>query len=1004
VLFEFDDFVLDESAYELRRGGAELKVDPKVIDVLAYMLRRPGQLVTKRELVAHVWEGRTLSETVLTGAVSKLRKALGSEAGDKLIVNVYGRGYRFAGAVKSRGSLRPPSASTNEVVPEPAGGVLFVGRRAPLARIERALNEVRQGRGRILAVAGEPGIGKTELAEVSVRRASALGVPSAWGHCRAGDGSPPFWPIIQALRSALGAASTAKARDAVGSALSTLTPESTQHGALGAEAVSYRVFDIVANAIRALTEDEALVLVLDDLQWADAASLRFLSYLAPELGRIGLLVLLTLRNTETPPTDPRLAAILGHRNCEYFELERLTESEVAEYTALRLGASEPELNRAVFGRSEGNPFFMVELLRPFEKSGPPRADQLALSGPALDIVRQRIRRLSAEATSVLRVAAVIGRDFDVGSLGGATERAPAVLLDILESASAESTIVASSDRPGSYSFGHDLIRAVLLDDLSVIERARLHLAVASGLEHLHADSGREPPPELVHHLLSAVPLGNIDKAVGYALRSALAATYVHAHADAAALLRRALSAIEITGVARPRQRCELLLQLAHCERMSADSRFVEHLSEAVALGREHGFGDLLAEAGRGMSSAPGFIAMAGARDVLESADRALPEASADLRADVLSHLAWTAPYCFDERQAALLVGRAEALALQASSSASLAAALSAKLYFSSGPGSEAAAREISDRIDGLLADRPPLIRAYWSAQAEFSKIVLSLRRADAEGAEGSLAAFGAAARELKHAELEWHHDRAAVVLGMNRGRFAEAHAALQTLEDRAKELELFASRSICSADRAVLLRDTGGIERLAPFQSMLTPEEADCPCRLARKVRFLSELGATHQVLAAFERLSSESLGRLPRDRDYLATLANLAVAAVLTESSGHAEALYGLLLPYASLYAVDIRLHSDGSVAHYLGLLARSLGKKHEAVAHLEDAFERNSRADLPARAAHSAYELALALRETSPDQEKRVRELFDRALSISGRIGMDPLARSVRRALGAA
>jgi DNA-binding winged helix-turn-helix (wHTH) protein len=77
VLFEFDDFVLDESAYELRRGGAELKVDPKVIDVLAYMLRRPGQLVTKRELVAHVWEGRTLSETVLTGAVSKLRKALG---------------------------------------------------------------------------------------------------------------------------------------------------------------------------------------------------------------------------------------------------------------------------------------------------------------------------------------------------------------------------------------------------------------------------------------------------------------------------------------------------------------------------------------------------------------------------------------------------------------------------------------------------------------------------------------------------------------------------------------------------------------------------------------------------------------------------------------------------------------------------------------------------------------------------------------------------------------
>jgi tetratricopeptide (TPR) repeat protein len=505
-------------------------------------------------------------------------------------------------------------------------------------------------------------------------------------------------------------------------------------------------------------------------------------------------------------------------------------------------------------------------------------------------------------------------------------------------------------------------------------------------------------------LLSAVPLGDIDKAVGYALRSALAATYVHAHADAAALLRRALSAIEISGVLRPRQRCEVLLHLAHCERISADNRFLEHLAEAVAIGREHGFGDLLAEAGRRMSSAPGFIAMAGARDVLEAADRALPEASAGLRAEVLAHLAWTAPYCFDERQAQSLVGRAEALARQASSSAALAVALSAKLYFSSGPGSEAAAREISDRIDALLVDRPPLIRAYWSAQAEFSKVVMSLGRADAERAASSLAAFGAAARELKHAELEWHHDRAAVVLGMNRGRFAEALVALQALEDRARELELFGARSICSADWAVLLRDTGGIERLAPFQTMLVPEETDCPCRLARKVRFLSELGSMHRVRTAFERLPSESLGRLPRDRDYLATLANLAVAAVLTESSDHAEALYRLLLPYASLYAVDIRLHSDGSVAHYLGLLARSLGKKREAVAHLEDAFERNGRADLPARAAHSAYELALALRDVSPEKEERARELLGRALSTSTTLGMDPLAKSVRQAMGTA
>lgn len=151
-MFEFGDFVLDESSYELRQRGASIRVDKKVFALLAYMVRRPGKLVTRDELIEHVWDGRTLSETVLSGAISRVRKVLGND--EKLVVNVHGVGYRFTGSVK-----RPSTPATTQDAP-------FVGREAALESVRSALDEARAERGSIVVVVGEPGIGKTQLAEV----------------------------------------------------------------------------------------------------------------------------------------------------------------------------------------------------------------------------------------------------------------------------------------------------------------------------------------------------------------------------------------------------------------------------------------------------------------------------------------------------------------------------------------------------------------------------------------------------------------------------------------------------------------------------------------------------------------------------------------------------------------------------------------------------------------------------------------------------------------------
>jgi DNA-binding winged helix-turn-helix (wHTH) protein len=992
VLFEFDDFVLDEAAYELRRGAEVLKVDHKAFGMLAYLLRRPGQLVTKEELVNCVWEGRALSDTVLSGTVSRLRKALNDGKGDDLVVSVYGRGYRFLGTVRERASR-----ATRQTPDVPV-----VGRNAALARVHRCLEQARSGRGRIVAIAGEPGIGKTQLAELAAEKASELGILSAWGYCREGETTPPFWPFVQLLRGSVRpSGASGAARTALDSALAALTPERSPAG-WGADPSGYRLLDGVARALQKMTDEGPLLLVLDDLQWADAASLRLLAYLAPEIARMPLVILATVRNTDGLASDARLAQVLGHRQCEHIELERLTAIDVAEYTELWLGTAASEVSRAVFATSAGNPFFMVELLRPFRNAPPPSVDELVLTGPALDIVRQRLRTLGPQAARLLSAAAVVGSDFDLGVLGYVAELDPRSLVDTLETPRKTSTILATTGRPGHFVFGHDLFRSVLLEDLPTSERARLHQRAAEVLERRHPVGDGIPRAELVHHLLSALPLGDVQKAVEYAKRSALAASHVCAHADAAALLRRALSALESASEDHPRLRADLLLGLSLCERAYADDRFPGHLAEAVALGFQHGLGEVLAEAGWHMSIAPGFTTVKGAREVLEAADRALPPDNLLPRAQVLAHLSWTAPYCFDTERVAPLVARAEALARASRDPEAMAVALSAKIYFANGPDSRDVVAATSRQIDLLYADSTPLVRSHWSAQTQFSRIVVSLQQGHAEAVEEAIEAFGAAARELKHPELEWHHRRAGVVHRMNRGDFDGLPTALKELHEEAENLRLFSLRSVRAIDWIVLRRETDSMSNLPPMESALAVQEVDCPYRRARKIRSLAEVGVIETARSALHELAPSTLARLPHDRDYLATLVHLSVGSILTRSPAHAEALYALLSPYPHWYAADLSLHCDGSVSHFLGTLARSLGRTREATRHFEEALECNERAGYAPQAAHSAYELARALSDpTSPQGGKRVKSLLTRVIDMTHRIGMAPLAHDAQQQL---
>ena len=373
MIFSFGEFELDPDRPELRRAGQPVKVDAVVLRVLVVLVRDAGRLVSKQALLSRVWQGRSVSDNVLTVAMARLRRTLGRElGGHALIVNVHGQGYRFEPKVAVQDGELPPSVLPAALTPGIASTSLLVGRERALARLRESLSAARAGRGGVCAVTGEAGIGKTRVVEALSQEAGAQGFAVAWGHCRDSGRAPPLWPFAQLLRELFRQGALAPHDPRLADALPELVrllPELAQDTAPREPrtapfefepAGQHRMFDAILRLLAAAAERTPCVLVLDDLHRADALSLELLAYFIDEVARTRVLLLTTLRPEALPASA---AVVLGHRNCVRIALERLHEADVAAYVSALLEGETAALSRAVFEKSEGNPFFMTELAR-----------------------------------------------------------------------------------------------------------------------------------------------------------------------------------------------------------------------------------------------------------------------------------------------------------------------------------------------------------------------------------------------------------------------------------------------------------------------------------------------------------------------------------------------------------------------------------------------------------------------------------------------------------------
>src|SRR5438552_7077237 len=904
----------------------------------------------------------------------------------------------------------PSARESHRISPRQA---VFVGRHHELVELRAGLEDAATSRGRFFLDVMKAGIVKTRLVEERARYASERGHLVVWGRCWEGGGAPPYWPWIQVIRACL-----PRVADAAGAPyLAQLVPEL---GGLQAPAppvppqsehARFYLFDAVATFLRSRPDHTPLVLVFDDLQWADTPSLLLLQFLVHELRDTAMLVVATYREMEARQS-PHVADILGAlaRDGRHLPLRGFGEEEVALFIEGKTGRSaSAALVRAVHHETEGNPFFVDEIVHLLVSEGTlePRGTSISPRLPVPEGVREAIRRrlapLPAPCRDALTLASVVGREFGLGALQRACGLGADALLEVLRPALGREILVRDPRAAGRYRFAHALIRETIYEELGAAERARLHGRIGDVLEALHE---MDPTPHLAtlaHHFLEAVPAGGAEKAITYSTRAARYAEASLAYEDAAVLFERALEVLAEAHPADARERTELLLARGGAQWKAGDGPGArETFRQAADIARRIGDARLLARSTLGFAGEGSRLlwVRSGVVDqprieLLEEALDGLGDRDPGLRARPLARLAINLYWTPEPERVLALSEEAVTLARQLGDPRDLAAVLRARWIALWRPEAAAERLAIADEIVRLgeqTADRELALLG------RRFRIVGFLEHGDVVAADREIEAWAQIAGALRQPPYltdlaMWRATRAIMD-----GRFAEGdeHAgrALE-LGEREPEVEPAMRHAV---QMSVLHFHRGHIEQAVGAAAPPSYAPASMLLRCHRIFSW-SETGRTAEARRDLRALATNGFD-LPRDGGWLVYTSLLAAVAAELNDRASAARLYDLLLPYAGrLGIVGAGLACWGSISCYLGLLASALGRVADATRHFEDAAKVHERIGARPFLAWTQFAHARLLLTCDPGARREATTLLTNSLATARELGMDGLVTKIRR-----
>jgi class 3 adenylate cyclase/tetratricopeptide (TPR) repeat protein len=851
----------------------------------------------------------------------------------------------------------------------PPGG--FVGRTAERERLAELFQEARNRSRRLALISGEPGIGKTRLATRTALDERSEGAVVLYGRCDE-ELAVPYGLWVEALTHYVDHAPEKLLRAHVerhGGELVRLVPllkerlpDISAPRETDPDTERYLLWGAVVGLLQEASQEEPLVLVLDDLQWGDKPSLLLLKHVISQGQKIQALLIGTYRDSDLThghPLTEILADLHREEGVERLALKGLDQGDVVEIMERAAGheldEASVELSKQLFSETDGNPFYTGELLRHLLESGALRQQdggrwtvsrslsELGLPQSVREVVGRRIERLGPQMQKTLSIAAVIGREFDTDLLLRVMEYSEDTLLDLLEQAAAASVLTESPAVPGRFSFAHALINHTLYEELGTTRRARLHRRVAEALEDMLGTDPEGRISELAQHWAKATTPMDMPKAVDYARRAGERALQELAPDEG---LRWFSQAVELEGQQPqidPAEHCDLLIGLGEAQRQVGEAGFRETLLDACRLASEIGDANRAARAAlannRGLPSVFGDVDM----ERIAALERALElDDSADLanRAQLISRLGMEREFDFDHDRRRALAAEALQLARDAGDPRTLATVLADHFWTVWAPDTLERRRAIVSELLGMLDDVGDPALEFW---ASLQDVCVSIESGNLDRAETTSQGLVQLADELGQ-------------------QFAE----LCVQQDRGDEIVEIVEENV---------EANPGI-----------------PGWQAGLAHVYCWMGRTEEGGAVVEEAAKDRFDHVPWDQFRLSALTLYADAASQAGVREAAAPLYELLEPWAEQIVWNGGT-TYGQVRTYVGLLAATLGRDDLADEHLALAcqFLEEKHMLLWESRTHLGWAEALASR----GETERAQAQAAKALALAGEHGYRAIER---------
>ena len=909
-----------------------------------------------------------------------------------------------------------------------AGGV-FVGREREMDELRGGLDDALSGRGRLLLLMGEPGIGKTRMTDELATYARLRGAQVLVGRCYEGEGAPAYWPWVQVIRAFVhdrdrdaltsvmgpGAAEIAQIVSDVRERIPDL-PEPAQ---LDPEQARFRLFDSIATFLKNAARAQPIVVVLDDLHWADKPTLLLLQFLAREVRTSRLLVLGTYRDVELRRQHPlaqTLAELAREQVSTRIVLRGLTVHDVWRFIQMTGGVDPPaNLVRAVYRETEGNPFFVAEIVRLLASEG--RFDEsgdgswsISIPQSVREVIGRRLDQLSESANELLLIAAVAGREFALGVVQAVGELDLDAVSDAIDEARAARVITEAGRTVDRYLVSHALIRETLYEEIPTARRIMLHRRLGETLEALYEGGGETHLAELAYHFLEAAPGGDIRKAFDYAERAAARAIQLLAYEEAARHYEKAIEALPLLEKPDEQLHCRLLLELGDAHRRSGDVDAARAAFFAAAdRARKTGDAIALAEAAIGLQAGAAFGQVDEKRVViLEQALEAVGESDLALRSRLLGHLARALYFSEDFEPVRKLGDETVAVAEAAGDPLALAEALSTRAYVLWGiepPEAREAAgvriAEIGRRVGDVELELDGIM---W-------RMIGFADMGDFTRTAGTVTEYSRIAEDSHIPRYRLYAISRQAMLAAVFGRFEEADRLSREAFEIGVQAQEPDAIQVRTGQRFQIALNTGDREELETAQRTLAEYAMGYSARQPWTRALLAvnahALGDEQETRRQYDLAFEEGLTTVPPQGVSAGMM--LAWAAYLCDvfdDAARAAEVEPLLRPFEKRVIMGAgAVFCFGMGARYLGLLARVLGRIDEADRLFRDAAERSRAIGAQPWLAETLHDHAgLLIERRGPGDIEQALRMLDEALGIATELGMAPLAeRALARKLDA-